>query len=395
MRVRNGIALGIAVLVGSSLPVASGAVTLPARDPAWWSPDASLRQLPPVPVPGPPHALFDAGLTGWTMQGPGRVDVRVGGPAHHYAAIRDNTTLISTSWTPPASAQIVTLWARALHQRETLRVGALIAGRTVVLGTIAPSLSWRRYAFPATPIRGKPVSLVLDPVMPFGDGIDVAAPGRTESPARGFVFDLGAATRLSGGPDGISLAAEPGDFLLRGAPFQVPRDAATLSLWLRAQTGSAPQVSIEVSGREIGRVTPGAGWAPVRLDASTLRGRSVRLRVRSGDATGLQLALIGTVQRAPDLKVAKARRDVKDPRVLHVVIRAPAGLAGESVRIEIVRRGSFRSAIVLRVDAAGRARAMLQAPLKRTAIRALYVGNEAFAPGVSPARTVTRAAAKP
>jgi hypothetical protein len=395
VRVLTGIAFVLVVLAGSSPALASAAVTLPARDPAWWSPDASLRLLPTAPVLGPPNALFDAGLSGWTLQGPGRIDVRTGGPAHHYAAIRDNTTLISTSWTPPASAQIVTLWARALHQRETLRVGALIAGRTVVLGTIAPGLSWRRYALPATPIRGKPIALVLDPVMPFGGGIDVAAPGRTESPARGFVFDIGAATRVASGPDGISLAAEPGDFLLRGAPFQMPGDAATLSLWMRAQGGSAPQVSIEVSGQEIGRATPGPHWAPLRLDASTLRGRSVRLRVRSGDATGLQLALIGTVQRAPDLKVAKTRRDPKDPRMLHVVIRGPAGLASQSVRIEIERAGGFRAAAVVRLDATGRARATLQAPLKRTAIRALYTGDEAFAPGVSPVRTVKRAPAKP
>lgn len=382
------------MLAGSSLPVASGAVTLPVRDPPWWSPDASLRQLPTAPSPGPPHALFDAGLSGWTLQGPGRIDVRAGGPAHHYAAIRDNTTLVSTPWTPPASAQIVTLWARALHQRETLRVGALIAGREVVLGTIAPGLSWRRYAFPATPLRGRLVSLLLDPVMPFGDGIDVAQAGRTESPARGFVFDLGAATRLAGGPDGVSLAAEPGDLLLRGAPFQVPRDATTLSLWMRAQPGSAPQVSIEVSGQEIGRATPGPRWAPLRLDASALRGRSVRLRVRSGDATGLQLALIGTVQRAPGLQVAKTRRDPQDPRLLHVVISGPAGLAMQPVRIEVARAGGFKAATVVRLDAAGRALATLQAPLKRTAIRALYAGSEAFSPGVSPVRTVKRAAAK-
>lgn len=395
MRIVTGIAFVVAVLVVSAAPGASGAVPLPARDPAWWSPDASLRVLPSAATIGPPHALFDASLTGWTLQGPGRVDVRAGGPAHHYAAIRDNTTLLSSSWTPPASAQIVTVWARSLHQRETLRVGALIAGRTVVLGTIAPGLSWRRYAVPAAPIRGKPVSLVLDPVMPFGGGIDVAAPGRTETPARGFVFDIGAATRLAAGPDGAALAAEPGVFLLRGAPFQVPRDASTLSLWMRAQAGSTPQVSIEVAGRELGRATPDARWTPLRLDASTLRGRSVRLRVRSGDATGLQLALIGTVQRAPGLKVAKTRRDPLDPRLLHVVIRGPAGLAQETVRVEIQRAGGFRTATTVRLDGSGRALVQLLAPLKRTAVRAIYAGSEAFAPGVSAARSVSRAPAKP
>jgi hypothetical protein len=395
VRLPTAIALSVAALLAGAVPLASGAVSLPATDPAWWSPGASLRTAPAAPAPGPPHALFDAGLTGWTLQGPGRIDVRAGGPAKHYAAIRDNTTLISTPWTPPASAQIVTVWARGLHQRETLRVGAVIAGHMVVLGTIAPGLSWRRYAFPATPIRGRPVSLVLDPVMSLGDGIDVADPGRTETPARGFVFDIGAATRLASGPDGAALAAEPGDFLLRGGPFLVPRDASTLSLWMRAQAGSAPQVSIEVAGQEIGRATPGVRWTPLRLDASTLRGRSVRLRVRSGDATGLQLALIGTVQRAPGLRVAKTRRDPHDPRMLHVVIRGPAALATQPLQIEIERAGGFRAAAVVRLDATGRARATLQVPRKRTAVRALYSGGEAFAPGVSPVHTVKRAPAKP
>jgi hypothetical protein len=395
VRVFNGIVLATALLLGSALPGAGAAVPLPLRDPAWWSPDASLRLLPSKPATGPPHALFDAQLTGWTLQGPGRVDVRAGGPAKQYAALRDNTTLISSPWTPPGSAQIVTVMARSLHQRGTLRVGAVIAGRTVVLGTIAPGLSWRRYAFPATPIRGKPVSLVLDPVMPFGDGIDVAAPGRTETPARDFVFDIGAATRLESGPDGAALAAEPGEFLLRGAPFQVPRDATTLSLWLRAKAGSAPQVSVEVAGQELGRTTPGGRWAPLRLDASGLRGRSVRLRVRSGDATGLQLALIGTVQRAPALTVARTRRDPKDRHVLHVSIQAPSELAQQAVRVELRRLRGFRTATVVRLDGSGRTRVTLRVPLARTAVRIVYAGGEAYAAGVSPVHTVARAPKKP
>jgi hypothetical protein len=47
------------------------------------------------------------------------------------------------------------------------------------------------------------------------------------------------------------------------------------------------------------------------------------------------------------------------------------------------------------LDATGRARATLQVPGTRTAVRALYAGGEAFAPGVSPVRTVKRAPAKP
>jgi hypothetical protein len=394
VRVLTGIAMVVAVLVGSALPTAGAAVSLPARDPAWWSPDASLRLAPPPAANGPPHAMFDVGLSGWTLIGPGHVDVRAGGPAHHFAAIRDNTTLSSTIWTPPVTAQIVTVWARSLHQSEVLRVGASISGHLVILGTITPGLSWRRYALPATPIRGRPVSLVLDPVMPFGGGIDVAYPGHTETPARGFVFDIGAATRLPGGPDGETLSAEPGDLLLRGAPFTVPRDANTVSFWLKAKAGTAPQVSLLANGVELGRATATPRWSAVRLDATTLRGHSVRLRVDSDDAAGLQLALIGTVQRAAGLRIAKTRRDPKHPHVLHVAIRAPIGLTG-SVRLDLARpAGGFRAVTFVRLDGSGTAKATLQVPLKPTAVRASYAGSEAFSPGLSPVHEVRRSSKK-
>jgi hypothetical protein len=49
----------------------------------------------------------------------------------------------------------------------------------------------------------------------------------------------------------------------------------------------------------------------------------------------------------------------------------------------------------VRLDAAGRAQATLQAPLGRTAVRVLYAGGESFAPGASPVRTVRRVPATP
>ena len=395
MRVVTGIALVIAVLAGS-LPTAGAAVSLPTRDPVWWSPGASLRAAPVLPGSGPEHATFDEGLTGWTLTGPGRVDVRAGGPASHFAAIRDNTTLTSTSWTPAAGAQIVTVWARSLHQTEALRVGAIVAGRLVVLGTVDPGLSWRRYAFPATPIRGRPSSLVLDPVMPFAGGIDVAYPGHTETPARGFVFDVGAATRQPGGPDGQELTAEPGSFLLRGGAFTVPSNASTVSLWLHAKAGTAPQVVVQANGVELARATATTRWTPLRLDATALRGRSIRLRVRSSDATGLQLALIGTVQRAPAIQIARTTRDPKHRRALRVVVQGPVDLARQPVRIEIRRgAGPFQTATVVRLDDTGRAVATLDVPLHPLALRTSYAGNEAYTAGLSPVHAVRRAPKPP
>jgi hypothetical protein len=395
VRVATGIALAISALA-VSLPAAGAAVSLPARDPVWWSPGASLRAAPVLPGDGPEHAQFDDGLTGWTLTGPGRVDVRAGGPAHHYAAIRDNTTLTSATWTPPSGAQIVTVWARALHQTEALRVGAIVAGRLVVLGTIDPGLSWRRYALPATPIRGRPVALVLDPVMPFAGGIDVAFPGHTETPARGFVFDIGAATRQPGGPDGQELAAEPGSFLLRGGAFTVPRDATTVSLWLHAKAGTAPQIVVQANGLELAQATATTRWTALRLDAAALRGHSVRLRVRSNDASGLQLALIGTVQRAPEIRIVRTSRDPAHRRALRVVLQGPTGLAGQAVRVEIQRTtGTFRIATIVRLDTTGRAVATLAVPLHALALRTSYAGDEAYTAGLSAVHAVKRAPKPP
>ena len=175
----------------------------------------------------------------------------------------------------------------------------------------------------------------------------------------------------------------------RGAVPGARRRGDGLALDARAGRAARRRCRSRSAARSSDVRRPGARWTPLRLDASALRGRSVRLRVRSGDAAGLQLALIGTVQRAPALRVAKARRDPQDPRSLHVVIRARAGLAESDGADRDRARGRLprgdRGAA--RTRPGGRA-ATLQAPLKRTAIRALYAGNEAFAPGVSPVRTV-------
>ena len=63
------------------------------------------------------------------------------------------------------------------------------------------------------------------------------------------------------------------------------------------------------------------------------------------------------------------------------------------MRVEIERAGAFRAATVVRLDAGGKGLATLHVLRARTAIRVLYAGSEAFAPGVSAVRTVPRAPA--
>ena len=193
-----------------ALALAPAAAAAPP-DPRWWAPNATLLATPAPPGAGPANADFARALAGWTLVGAGHVSGRTGGPGGHYAAIRDNTTLVSSPWRVPATAQVMTLDVRTIYGRGALRVLARQPARPdVLLGVLEPGPSWGRRALNAAPVAGRRVQLVLDPVIPFTDGIDVARVGRTEQVAPGYALTRGAARRLAGGPGGRTLLAEPG-----------------------------------------------------------------------------------------------------------------------------------------------------------------------------------------
>ena len=344
VRVLTGIAFVVAVLVGSARFRAASARgrRCPPATPRWWSPDASLRLAPLRRCSGRRTPSSTPALTGWTLQGPGTRRRARGWPG---AALRGDPRQHDAGLDALDAAAIGTdrhgLGTRAAPARDAARRRA---GRRAARSCSARS---RRGS------RGGAIALARD-ADPRAADLARARPGdavrrrhrrrRSRSHrvarARVRVRRRRATTRLAGGPDGAALAAEPGDFLLRGAPFRVPRDAATLSLWMRARAGSAPQVSIEVERARRSDVRRRAR-AGRRCGSTRARcaGRSVRLRVRSGDATGLQLALIGTVQRAPALRVAKTRRDPEGSPRRCTSWSGPGGLASQPVRIEIERAG--------------------------------------------------------
>ena len=115
----------------------------------------------------------------------------------------------------------------------------------------------------------------------------------------------GAARRAAGLPAGALLTAGAGPFELRTALFRLASDAATVSVWIRGIGGLRPTVSLSAGKRTLGTAIAGKAWRAVRVPVAALRGQRVALSVASANAAGLQLAYVGTVQRAPALRVRR------------------------------------------------------------------------------------------
>ena len=116
----------------------------------------------------------------------------------------------------------------------------------------------------------------------------------------------GAARRAAGPPAGALLTASGGPFELRTGLFTLATDAATVSVWMRGHLGTAAERRAERGGARASaprsQARPGA---PCACRSRSLRGHRVALTIASADATGLQLAYIGTVQRRPALHVQR------------------------------------------------------------------------------------------
>ena len=234
--------------------------------------------------------------------------------------------------------------------------------------------------------------LVLDPELAFDQGIDLARVGGSREVAPSFALRSGALRRLGTGPAGVALVAQAGPLELESAPVSVPADAVTVSLWTRALAPTAPAVSLLAGDRVLASDVAGPGWTPLRAPASALRGSRLRLTVASPDAAGLELAWLGTIQRAPQLQLAPLQRR---GAVLHVGLRASRALAG--ARVWLQRRaaagGAWLGVTRVLVGADGSSAALVRSRA-RTTLRWSFSGSEAVAPGYSGVRTV-RAAKQP
>src|SRR6476469_979621 len=339
-RLRHARAAISLCIVTGLLPgaVAAGAATPAlAPDPAWWAPNARLLvqgALPSRPV----AARFGTGLTGWTLLGPGAVSVRAGGPGGHYAALRDNTTLETPPLTIARTQQVVLISARAPVGAPLVHVTALdAAGAAHPLGDLRPTASWDTFAFNSAGLGGQTVRLVLDPVMGRTDALDLARVGESEQVATGMTLVRGAARRAAGLPAGALLTAGAGPFELRTGLFRMASDAATASVWIRGIAGLRPTVTLAAGKRTLGTAIAGKAWRAVRVPVVALRGQRVALSVASGNAAGLQLAYVGTVQRAPALRVRRflpAKPDAPAGAPIGVVVTGSRALAGGRVTLE-------------------------------------------------------------
>jgi hypothetical protein len=369
---------------------ARGAAAPSAADPTWWAPQARLLTVPAAPS-RPPAARFASGLAGWTLLGPGAVAVRAGGPGGHYAAVRDNTTLETPPLTVAAGQQVLLISARAPVGSPLVHVGALFEnGQVRALGDLAPTSSWDTYAFNAAGLAGQSVRLVLDPVMARQDAIDLARVGESEQVAAGMTLVHGAARRATGPPAGALLTASPGAFELRTGRFTLAPDAATVSVWIRGIGGEHPAITLSARSRTLGSAIAGRVWKAVRVPVAALRGRSVTLSIASSDASGLQLAYIGTVQRSPALRVKRfvpAKKGSPRGSPIGVVVTGSRFLVGVRVALEQLRGGTWQRVGLAKIKPAG-ARARITVRLPRHAVvRAVFTGSEAVAAGVSPVRT--------
>ncbi len=387
----RAVAAASAGLAVSSFVAASLAAAPPLPpDPSWWVPGARLLKLSAAPS-RPAVTRFSTGLAGWGLLGPGAVTVRAGGPGGHYAALRDNTTLETPPLAVGRTQQVLLITARAPVGAPLVRVTAIGAdGAPHPLGELRPSASWDTYAYNAAGLAGQKVRIVLDPVMGRQDAVDLARVGESEQVASGMRLVRGAARRAVGAPAGALLTASAGPFELRTATFALAHDASTISVWIRGIAGLRPSVVLRAGGRSLGMAIASNSWRPVRVPVAALRGRRVALTVASADATGLQLAYVGTVQRAPGLRVRRfVRADPDSPpgAPVGVVVTGSKALAGVRIALEQRRRAAWHRIGTVRLERKG-ARAVLEVKLpKRAVVRAVFTGSEAVAAGVSPVRT--------
>jgi hypothetical protein len=317
--------------------------------------------------------------------------VRAGGPGGHYAALRDNTTLETPPLAIGFGEQVVLVTARAPVGSPLVHVTAIAAdGTPHVLGDLAPTPSWDTFAFNAAGLAGQSVHLLLDPVMGRQDAVDLARVGESEQVAPGMTLVRGAARRATGPPTGALLTAGGGPFELRTRLFTLASDASTLSVWIRGISGRRPSVVLSAGLRPLGAAVAGPSWRPVRMPVAALRGRRIALTITSADATGLQLAYIGTVQRAPLLHVRRfvaARPGSPPGSPIGVVVTGSRALVGFRVALEQRRGSDWQRIGVAQLKSEGaRARLTVKLP-RRAVVRAVFTGSEAVAAGVSPVRT--------
>ena len=390
MSVRAAAAGCVAAACLAAAAAAVAASPAIASDPSWWAPNARLLKQTALPS-RPVAARFVSGLVGWTLLGPGAVTLRAGGPGGHYAALRDNTTLETPPLAIGRTQQVVLISARAPVGSPLLHISAVTPdGAAHVLGDLRPSASWDTFAFNAAGLSGQAVRLVLDPVMGRQDAVDLARVGESEQVAGGMTLVRGAARRAVGLPAGALLTAAAGPFELRTATFSLASDAATISIWIRGIAGLHPSVTLQAGGRKLGTAIAGRSWRAVRVPVTAVRGRRIALSVSSADATGLQLAYVGTVQRAAALRVRRFVPAVPGSPAnapIGVVVTGSRALAGVRVTLE-QRRGAawhrIGAALLKRRDA--RVKLTVKLP-KRASVRAVFGGSETVAAGTSPVRT--------
>ena len=366
----------VALLVAVAYLAARVAAGINAPDGA---PNARLSA--PVPLlAGPSGARFTRGLLGWQLLGPGGVGVRVGGPSGHYAAVRDNTTLVSAAFTVPKTADVLLITTRVPVGAVRVQIGARAAdGVTRSLASLNPGSSWSTTPIPAQAVRGQKIQLVIDPTLAAGNALDVASAGESMRPAPSFTLRAGAVLRSNGGPGASQLVAAPGPLDLRSGPFRIEPDARSLTVWAKAAPGTRPTVELRSGSRLLASGQPTGDWTPLRAPVGAVVNQSISLGITSADANGLALALIGTEQHAPKLAIERIRKLKK--RVFALQIRASKRLSGGTLVVIERRPNGTELRRRVRLDSKASAMLVVRGARKGTVVRVLWPGSEQVTAG--------------
>ena len=359
------------LLALAAYPVAGRAATSAAT-----APDADLARATAPPGGGPSGARFAHGLADWRVLGPGAVSVRAGGAPGRYCAVRDNSTLVSALFTVPASHQMLFVTARAPVGNPRVRVLARSGTRDLLLGTLTPGRTWKTFPLSARGVAGSAIALVLDPVMGRTDALDLAKVGQTGIVAPALTLARGVAERIHRGPGAAQLSLGSGPFSAATTPFRMPLDAVTVSVWARAIVDTQPTFELRAQTGVLGSKTVVGGWQPVRVSARGLRGRLVALSIGSVDASGLQLGLIGTVQRSAHLRLART----PDPKGTILIVRGSPLIARARLRLVVTRVSGRVQQRAVRLGSSGRARVLLRGIGPGARLMLAFAGSEAAAP---------------
>jgi hypothetical protein len=217
-------------------------------------------------------------------------------PGGRGVAIRGNTTLVSPPLALPAAAQTLRVTLRAPGGGGLVLVRALPedGGPEVELAALEPGPARAGLPVGVSPVAGRTVRIVLDPVPALGTAVELLRVGPVTAPLPRWRVQRGA-LQVDGprGRRAVRVAGEP--LWLTAPPYRPPAAARWLTIAVRGDG----VVRAAAGGRRVA-ARAGARWRVVRVPLRPRRAGPVRLALRATPGGGvLELRRLGAVLRTP------------------------------------------------------------------------------------------------